>query len=213
MELDYQFRGDPAHPELFNIYVEEGDRFAGKAEVKEGTFKYKCPKIGGQKFAFTYNTNNRWDDGDFWIEFSDMSKLGILNTLANGGEAYNRFEIRQIQNDELFCMRSDGVLLQALLSMAPEDEEYELAFVNGYMDEEGKFKEIETKPLTKDEISLFKSYIRAFVEALDGNGDYAEDLEKFANQQTENTSAEKKGCLGVFLIPIIAIGGILMTIL
>lgn len=211
--LSYTFNGEPAHPELFNIYVEEGARFAGKEGFKEGTFKYQCPKIGGQKFAFSYCTNKREDDGDYWIELSNVSKLGLLNTLANGGEAYNRFELRQIQDGELYAMRSNGVLLEALMSMAAEDEEYELAFVDGYMNEEGEFEGIDTKPLSKEEISSFKSYIRAFVEAIEGKGRFSDDLAKFAEQQQQGASSEKKGCLGMLLIPIITIGGLLMTIL
>lgn len=163
--------------------------------------------------AFSYCTNKREDDGDYWIEFSNTSKLGLLNTLANGGEAYNRFELRQIQDGELYSMRSNGVLLEALLSMAAEDEEYELAFVDGYMNDEGEFEEVDTKPLSKEEISTFKSYIRAFVEAIEGEGRFSDDLAKFAEQQQQGASSEKKGCLGVLLIPIIAIGGLLMTIL
>lgn len=213
LHLGYAFDGEPSYPEHFNVYEEEGDRFAGKEGYKEYTFKYQCPKIGGQKFAFSYCTNKREDNGDYWIELSNVSKLGLLNTLANGGEAYNRFELRQIQDGELYSMRSNGVLLEALLSMAAEDEEYELAFVDGYMNDEGEFKEIDTKPLSKEEISTFKSYIRAFVEAIEGEGRFSDDLAKFAEQQQQGASSEKKGCLGVLLIPIIAIGGLLMTIL
>lgn len=205
--LSYSFEGEPAHPELFNILVEEGDRFAGKTGFTQGTFKCQCPKIGGQKFAFTFNASERRDNGDFWIEFSDKSKLGIMNTIANGGEAYNRFEIRQIQYGKLYSMRSDGVLLEALLSMAPVDEEYELAFVDGIINQDGEFEELSTKPLTKEEISIFKSYIRAFKEALDGKGEYVQDLERFASQQ-QNSSSKKGGCFGILLLPFLGLGAL-----
>lgn len=211
--LGYAFDGEPAHPELFNVYEEEGDRFAGKEGYKEYTFKYHCPKIGGQKFAFKCGTNQREDDGDFWIEFGDVSTLGLLNTLANGGEACNRFELRLIQDGELHSLRSDGVLLSTLLSLGVEDEEYELAFVDGYMNGDGEFKETDTKPLSKDEISIFKSYIRAFVEALEGKDEFSEDLEKLISQQSQDASVEKKGCLGMLLIPIFVVGSILIFIL
>lgn len=213
LHLGYAFDGEPAHPEHFNVYEEEGDRFAGKEGYKEYTFKYHCPKIGGQKFAFKCGTNQREDDGDFWIEFGDVSKLGILNTLANGGEAFNRFELRLIQDGKLHSLRSDGVLLSTLMSLGVEDEEYELAFVDGYMNSEDEFVEVDTKPLSNEEIIIFKSYIRAFVEALDGKEEFSKDLEKLTSQQSQESSVEKKGCLGMLLIPIFAVGSILIFIL
>lgn len=211
LHLGSAFDGEPAHPEHFDICrIEDGDKFAGTENVDQYTFKYQCPKIGGQKFSFRYSTDKTDEDGQLWIELNGSAFKEFNRAF---GEHDERFELRQIEDGELYVMRSNGILLDGLLSLGTTND-YELAFTDGYIDDNNDFVDYNgNKPLTKEEINVFKKYIHAFEEAIKGEGKYTQELEEIAAQQPQGSSTEKQGCLGMFLIPIIAIGGLLMTIL
>lgn len=200
--LGYKFNGEPAHPELFNFNIEEGDRFSGKPEVKQGTFIYQCPKIGGQKFQFTFDTNEYDDDGDFWIEFTG-DKLAEINRALGSNDL--RFELRIIDDENRYQLRSDGVLLSSLIKLGEKDFKYEIAFADGKI-EDGTFVEFSQKELNSEEVEIFKSYIRAFVEALEGEGLYTTELERVSSI----APTKKNGCMGMVIIPLImAIGAVI----
>ena len=209
-KVGYKFNGNPAHPELFNLYNEDGDKFTGKPEILAGRFIYKCPKIGGQIFQFNYTTEEKdEEDGDFWIELSG-STFSEVNRILGG---YNqRFELRIINKEgKRFTLWSNGILLSTLMMLGDEEYKYEMAFANGQI-ENGEFEELDTKVLSEAEIETFKSYIRAFIEALEGEGKYNADLERLEMQKKDNKS-NKGGCFGLLLLPLCIAGGILLAMI
>lgn len=208
-KLGYKFNGNPVHPELFNLYNEDGDKFTGKPDTLAGRFIYKSPKIGGQTFQFNYTTEEKEEeDGDFWIELSG-STFSEVNRILGG---YNqRFELRIIdEKGERFTLRSNGILLSTLMMLGDEEYKYQMAFANGQI-ENGEFEELDMKVLNESEIETFKSYIRAFIEALEGEGKYNADLERIEILKNDNKS-NNGGCLGL-LLPIIIAGGIFLAMI
>lgn len=206
-KLGYKFDGQPAHPELFDIFNKEGDRFSGSPDVFSGSFDFKCPKVGGQKFYFCYDsTKRKKDNGDYWIEFGN--RLNALNRTFGGYDT--RFELRIIESDgNRFTLRSNGIPLSILLELGNKNNKYEMAFADGHVNQNGEFVEYDQKILTPEEIEIFKSYIRAFEEALEGKGVYMEDLQKLIEAKKSDEKEGAGGCFGVLLLPIVTLGSLL----
>lgn len=199
------FDGNPAHPEFFNMNTQEGDRFSGKPEVRQGTFIPQCPKIGGQKFRFMFSSDERSKDGSLWIELSRglWEKSNVLLGLNQP-----LFQLQIIdKDDEPYLFNSNGITMEALSALSDEDFEYEMAFADGEA-ENGEFEESSKKVLSVEEVKIFKSYIRAFLEACFGEGLYTEDLEN-VSQLKETKKSKKGGCSGMLILPILIVGALL----
>lgn len=199
--MSEHFNGNPAHPELFNIWKEDGNRFEGKPDVTHGTFVLRCPKIGGKKFSFSFSTNDRDDDGEYWIELSQ----GAFHALNSSCGVESRFKIRLIYDGEVDAYRSDGVRLDHLLTLGSlENDKLEMAFADGLLDD-GEFREFSQQTLTSEEVETFTAYVRAFEEAMFGLGRNTAELERFKALAEEKKS--KKGCLGILVLPLLATAG------
>lgn len=202
------FDGNPAHPEFFNMNIQEGDRFSGKPEVRQGTFIPQCPKIGGQKFRFMFSTDDRAKDGSLWIELS-RGQWETNNVLFGLNQPLFQLQIIDT-DDEPYSFNSNGITIDALSALSDEDFEYEMAIADGEA-ENGEFVESSKKELSIEEIKIFKSYIRAFLEACFGEGRYTEDLEKVSQLKGTNKS-KKGGCSGMLILPILFVGALLWCI-
>lgn len=201
-KLGYKFNGRPAHPEYFNLEIKKGDKFKGTKDIIKGTTKINTPKIGGQKIKFIFNTDNRSEDGiDFWIELK-------------GSQPFNdSFELRIIDSDgDKFSLMNYGILLENLIKLAREDNQYEMAIANGFIGIEGDFCEENQQILTNEEINIFKTYVRGFIEALEGSGQYENEFNRLYGK-SETQPSNKKGCFGVILFPLITLLGLISWII
>lgn len=182
----YRFNGNPAHPEFFKLDI---DKFTNK---NDGQFKYACPKVGGRQFVYCFSNQERdEEDGDFWIELKTRLMMDTMRS---------PFEIKVVLEDgELIELNNYGIRLSTLMWLSDKDCKYEMAIID-------KNRVIEKKVLEPSEIETFKSYTRAFIEALEGQGDYIDDLNAF----TECKSKKNKGCAGMLILPLLALSVLIM---
>lgn len=201
-KLGYKFNGSPAHPEYFNLEIKKGDKFKGTKDIIKGTTKISTPKVGGQKIKFIFNTDNRSEDGiDFWIELKGSQPIN------------DTFELRIIDSDgDRFSLKNYGILLENLIKLAREDNQYEMAIANGFVGSEGDFYERNQQILTSEEINIFKTYVRGFIEALEGSGQYENEFNSLYGK-SETQPSNKKGCFGVILFPLITLLGLISWII
>lgn len=182
----YQFNGNPAHPEFFKLDI---DKFTNK---NEGQFKYVCPKVGGKQFVYCFSNQERdEEDGDFWIELKTRLMMDTMRS---------PFEIKIVLEDgELVELNNYGIRLSTLMWLSDKDCKYEMAIID-------KNRVIEKKVLEPSEIETFKSYTRAFIEALEGDGEYTDDLNKF----TEGKDKKTKGCAGILILPLLVLTALIV---
>ena len=157
--LGYEFDGEPAHPELFDLNV---DKFNDK---NEGQFKYISPKIRDRQFKYSYSNKRRKEEnGDYYIKASISLSYDndpfYIHIVTKGGK--------------LIKFHNYGIPLSALMLLCDENSEYEMAFVKDYR--QSGLGVGTPEELSSQDLSKFKSYTRAFIEALEGKGNYTEDL-------------------------------------
>lgn len=207
-KLGYKFNGTPAHPEYFNLNIEQPDKFSKVVGKTEGKFIYECPKIAYERFVACFSTKNKdEEDGDFIIELRDRT-LGLEDT-----EHKHFFHIRVVGEDgTLLDLLNQQIYLSTLLGISSKNNKIEVAFLETMKNDNGEIEEYNKRVLNPNEVETFKSYIRAFVEALEGDNKYIEDLEKLKNNPNIKT-VPKSGCLSILLIPLLTLMGILLYML
>ena len=192
--LGYEFDGEPAHPELFDLNI---DKFNDK---NEGKFKYISPKIGGKQFTYRYSNKRRdEEDDDYWIELEDPSSSSFFSAPPRP------YHIHIVTKEgKLLKTPCNLISLSSLIWLCDENSEYKIAFV----------EEIEglglgtPRELSPQELNNFKSYTRAFIEALEGRGDYTEDLNN--NMDNKPDKDWVSIIISIALVLIVLVGVILI---
>lgn len=188
----YSFDGEPAHPELFSIENVEAFPEYGIEKHKEGEFKYSI-KLQGQKFKFVYNTRRSEETDEYFV-------------LVGKNPGTTR-DIKLLdRNDEIitnFLNENKLKPLSIFYDIAEENSMFKgMKYDEGYA-ENGEMVVInKTIRLTNEEFAEFVKYCRAFKEAMEGKGEFTKELNEISSRQ-------KSGCMGMLIIPIIALLGTL----